>query len=150
MRIWSSLLPQLQCVCPSSYSLDIQTRVNPLPLVIFIISCKRERVIPMTQVKCNKKIKTITVAFGRCSFVTNHVDFSSVPCELIKIIYLLCIFQHRLTHVFFYIYIPENQCLFCDGFLFSIVLSCTRLGYRMVSYVLCHKTNLISLQYLAS
>ena len=56
--------------------------------------------VDVTQVKCNKKIMTIMVAFGRRCFVTNQVDFSSVPCELIKVIHLSCIFQHRLTQRF--------------------------------------------------
>ena len=73
------------------------------------INCKREFVIPMTQVKCNKKIMTITLTFGGCSFVTNQVDFSSIPCELIKIMYFLCIFQHRFTQRFLIFTYPRKS-----------------------------------------
>ena len=40
----------------------------------------------------------------------DQFDFSSIPCELIKIIYLLCIFQHPfILHNLFFIFNPKKM-----------------------------------------
>ena len=62
----------------------------PFRCVYIFISCKRDRMIPTTQTKFRDQI-TITVAFGRCSFVPNQFDFSAIPWELTKVVHLLYI-----------------------------------------------------------